>query len=113
MRALDSQPTVTVHRWHISTASSGGDGCVEAGYDPALDLFVVRHSKKRDGAEIVFDREAWAEICAAPGRHFVKIGPDAFELRNGGHSIVFNSFELWCFERGVEGEEFSALSLAA
>lgn len=109
MRALDSQ----VIRWHISTASTGGEGCVEGGYDPDRGLFVVRHSKRRAGTALIFTPQEWDAVCADPDGAFLKVGPDAFDLRHGGEGILFNRGELDAFKIGVARGEFTALSLSA
>lgn len=50
--------------WKKSRRSSGGDNCVEV--STAADGTVgIRDSKDRDGATLVFGREAWADFAAS------------------------------------------------
>lgn len=46
-------------RWRTSSRSSGG-ACVEVA--PQRDTILVRDSKDRDGAILVFDRSVFAEF---------------------------------------------------
>lgn len=51
--------------WLVSSFSNGtgGSNCVEALYEPASDVVIVRHSKYPDGIRIPYTREEWEAFC--------------------------------------------------